>query len=173
MVAVVQLLSHVWLLVTSQTAACEAAQSFTISGSLLSSCSLSPWCHPTILSSVIPFSCLQSFPESGSFPMSWLFASGGQSIGASASDSVLPTNIQDSGLISFRIDWFDLLAVQRTLKSLLQHHSLKVWILWCSALFMVQLSYPYMTSRQTVVLTTGFCWQSKCLWFLIHCLDLP
>ena len=59
------------------------------------SCPLSWWCHPTISSSVIPFSCLQSFPASGSFPMSWLFTSGGQSFGASASASVLPVNIQD------------------------------------------------------------------------------
>ena len=84
-------------------------------------CPLSEWCHPTISSSVVPFSsCLQSFPASGSFLMSQLFASGGQNIGASASASVLPTNIQ--GLISFRMDWLDLLTVQGTLKSLLQHH---------------------------------------------------
>ena len=71
---------------------------------------LSHWCHPTISSSVIPFSsCLQSFPASGSFPMSQFFTSGGQSIGASASASVLPMNIQ--GLISFRMNWLDLLAV--------------------------------------------------------------
>ena len=80
--------------------------------------------------------------------MSQLFPSGGQSIGASASvlseDSV---NISEySGLISFRFDWFDLLAVQGTLKSLLQHHSLKASILQHSALFMAQLSHPYMTS---------------------------
>ena len=67
--------------------------------------------------------------------MSQLFTSYGQSIGASASASVLPMNIQ--GLISFKIDWFDLLAVQVTLKSLLKHHSLKASILWCSAFFMV------------------------------------
>ena len=77
-------------------------------------CPSSQWCHPTISSSVVPFSCLQSFPASGSFPTSCLFTSGGQSIGTSA--SVLPVNIQ--GLISFRIDWFDLLAVQSTFKSL-------------------------------------------------------
>ena len=65
-------------------------------GACSNSCPLSQWCHPTISSSVIPFaSCLQSFPASGSFPMSWLFALGGQSIGASASASVLPMNIQD------------------------------------------------------------------------------
>ena len=67
-------------------------------------------------------SCLQSFPPSGSFPMSQFYASGGQSIGVSASASVLPLNIL---LISFRMDWLDLLAVQGTLKSLLQHHSSK------------------------------------------------
>ena len=73
------------------------------------SCPSSQWCHPTISSSVVPFSsCLKSFPASGSFPMSWLFASGGQSIGVSASASVLPMNIQDwfplgrTGLISLR-----------------------------------------------------------------------
>ena len=77
----------------------------------------SQWCHPTISSSVIPFSRLQSFPASGSFPLSQFFASGGQSIGVSASASVLAMNIQD-----FRIDWLDLLAVQGTLSS---NHSLK------------------------------------------------
>ena len=133
-------------------------------------CPLSWWCHPTISLSLACFSCPQSFPASKSFLMSWLFTSGGQIKYWHCSIS---SSNEYSGLASFKIDWFDLLAVQRTLKSLLQHHSLKVWILWCSALFMVQLSYPYMTSRQTVVLTTGFCWQSKCLWFLIHCLDLP
>ena len=82
---VVQSLSCVWLFVTSWTAACQASLSFTISQSLLKLMSLSWWFHPTISSSVIPFSsCLQSFPASGSFPMSWLFISGGQSIGASA-----------------------------------------------------------------------------------------
>ena len=65
--------------------------------------------------------------------------------------SVLPTNI--SGLISFRIDWFHLLAVQGTLKSLLQHHSSKASILQCSAFFIVQLSYPYITTRKTIALT--------------------
>ena len=112
-----------------------------------SSCPLSRWCHPTILSSVIPFSfCLQSFPASGSFPMSWLFASGGQNIGTSALASVLP-------MISFRIDWFDLLAVQGNLKSL-QHHNLNVSIFRCSAFFIVQLSHPYMSSGKTITLTT-------------------
>ena len=94
------------------------------SGACSNSCTLSRWCHPTISSSVVPFSsCLQSFPASGSFQMSQLFAWGGQSIGVSASASVLPNEY--SGLISFRTDWLDLLAVQRTLKSLLQHHGSK------------------------------------------------
>ena len=81
------------------------------------SCPLSQWCHPTISSSVIPFSsCPQSFQASGSFPMSQFFASGGQSIGITASTSVLPMH---PGLISFRRDWVDLLAGQGTLTSLL------------------------------------------------------
>src|SRR5574340_1228261 len=90
-------------------------------GACSNSCSLSRGCHPTISSSVFPFSsCPQSFPASGSFQMSQLFASGGQSIGVSASTSVLPMNAQDSLRISLRMDWLDLLAVQGTLKSLLQ-----------------------------------------------------
>ena len=97
------------------------------------------WCHPTISSSVVPFSShLQSFPASGSFPMSQFFASSGQS---SFNFSISPSK-QHSGLISFRMDWLDLLAVQGTLKSLLQHCSSKASILWCSAFFIVQLSHP-------------------------------
>ena len=108
-------------------------------------------CHPIISSYVITFSsCPQSFPASGSFQMSQLFSSGGQSIGVSASTSVLPKH---PGLISFRMDWLDLLAVQGTLKSLLQHHSSKASILWCSAFFIVQLSHFYMTTGKTIALT--------------------
>ena len=81
--------------------------------------------------------------------MSQLFARGGQTIGVSASTSVLPMNTQDS----FRMDWVDLLAVQGTLKSLLQHHSSKASILLCSAFFIVQLSHPYMTTGKTIALT--------------------
>ena len=115
------------------------------------SCPLSQWCHPTVSSSIIPFSsCLQSFSASGSFPISSLFASGGQSIGASASAPVLPVNIE---LTSFRIDWFNLFAIQGTLKSLLQNHTLKTSILWHSAFFMVQLSHLYMTTGKTIALT--------------------
>ena len=89
-------------------------------------------CHSLLL-------LLSIFPSIRVFPMSQLFASGGQSTGGSA-------------LISFRIDWFDF-AVQGTLKSLLQHHSSKATILWCSAFFMVQLSHSYMTTGKTVALT--------------------
>ena len=92
--------------------------------------------HPTMSFSVLPFSsCIQSFPASGFFPESQLFTSGGQGIGASASASVLPMN--NSGLIFFRIDWLDLLAVHGTLQSLLQHHSSKASFLQHSAFFMV------------------------------------
>ena len=83
--------------------------------------------------------------------MSQFFASGGQSIRVSASKSVSPSN-EYSGLISFRMDWLDLLAVQRTLKSL-QHHSSKASILQHSAFFKVQLSHPYMTTGKTIALT--------------------
>ena len=116
------------------------------------SCPLSRWCHPTISFSVGPFSsCLQSFPASGSFPVSQLFISCGQSTWR-FSFSISPSN-EYSGLISYRIDWLDLLAVQGTLKSLLQHHTLKATILWCSAFFMVQLSYPFMATGKTIALT--------------------
>ena len=116
-------------------------------------CPLSWWCHPTILSSVVPFSsCPQSFPASGSLKISQLFATGAQSIGVSTSTSVLPMNTQD-WLISFGMDWLDLLAVHGTLKSLLQHHSSKASILRCSAFFTVQLSHPYMTKGKTIALT--------------------
>ena len=92
---VVQSLSHVWLFVTSWTAALWASLSFTISWSLLKLMVIELVMPSNVSSSVTPFSsCLQSFPASGAFLMSWLFASGGQSVGASASASVLPMNIQ-------------------------------------------------------------------------------
>ena len=115
-----------------------------------SSSPLSRWCHLTISSSIIPFSsCLQSFLASESFPVSWLFTSGGQSVGASASASVLTMNIHDW----FLLGWIDLLAVQWTLKSLLQHHSSKASILRRLAFFIVQLSRLYMTTGKTIALT--------------------
>jgi len=91
----VQSLSHVRLFVIPWTAAHQASLSITNSWNLLKLHPSSRWCHPTISSSVVPFSRLQSFPASGSFPVSQLLASGGQSIGVSASASVLPINIQD------------------------------------------------------------------------------
>ena len=107
---------------------------------------LSWWCYPTISSSVVPFSsCPQSFPASGSlrirWPKYWSF-----SFNISLSN-------EHPGLISFRMDWLDLLAVQETLKSLIQHHSSKASVLRCSAFFTVQLSHPYMTTGKTIALT--------------------
>ena len=115
------------------------------------SCALSLGCHLTISSSVVPFSSyLQSFPTSGSFQMSQLFTSGDRSTGASA--SACPSN-EYSELVSFTIDWFDLLAVQGTLKSLHQHQSPKASILLCSAHFMVQLSHHTWLLEKTIALT--------------------
>ena len=119
------------------------------------SCPLSQWYHPTISSSIAPFfSCLQSFLASGSFPKSRLFVSGRQSIGASASASVLPM------LISFRIDWFELFAVQGTLKSLLQHHSLKASVLQRSYYYIIP---QYSNTLQKMKLN----WLLK-VWKVIH-----
>ena len=117
------------------------------------SCPLSWWCHSTISSSVVPLSsCRQSFPAPESFQMGQLFTSGGQSIGVSFSFNISPSN-EYSGLISFKMDWLELLAVQGTLKSLLQHHSSKASILQHSAFFIVQLSHPHMTTGKTIDLT--------------------
>ena len=117
-------------------------------GARSDSCPSSQWCHPAISSSVIPFSC-PVFPSIRVFsnesalrlrwPESWNF-------------SFSPSN-EHPGLISFGMDWLDLLAVQRTLKSLLQHHSSKASILQCSAFAIVQLSHPYITTGKTIALT--------------------
>ena len=113
------------------------------------SCPLSQWCHPTISSSVISFSfCLQSFPASGSFPVSWLFISGDPNW----SFSISPSN-EYSRLISFKIDLFNLPLSKGLSKSLLQHHNSKASFLQCSVFFMVQLSHPYMTPGKTIPLT--------------------
>ena len=123
-------------------------------GTYTNSCPSHWWCHTTISSSVVPFSSrLQSFPAAGFFPSEsvlcikwpkyWSF-----------SFSISPSN-EYSGLISFRMDWLDLLAVQETLKSLLQHHSSKASVLRHSAFFIVQLSYPYMTTGKTIVWLDG------------------
>ena len=115
------------------------------------SCPSSQWCHPSIASSVVRFSsCPQSLPESVfsnestlcmRWPKYWSF-----------SLSISPSK-EHPGLISFRMDWSDLLAVQGTLKSLLQHHSSKASILQRSAFFTVQLSHPYVTTEKTIALT--------------------
>ena len=117
------------------------------------SCLSSWWCHPTISSSVIPFSCcLQSFPISGSFPTSQFFKSGDAKYW-SFSFSISPSK-EYSGLISFSMDWLDLFEVQGTLKSLLQDHSSKASIIRHSAFFIAQLSHPHMTTGKTIALST-------------------
>ena len=112
------------------------------------SCPLSRWCHPTISSSVTSFFCFPSirgFSNKSAlhirWPKYWNF-----------SISTSPSN-EYSQLISFRMDWFELLAVQGTLNSLLQHHNSKASIFLCSALFMVQFSHPYMTTGKTITIT--------------------
>ena len=95
MFSLVQSLSHVWLFATPWTAAHQASPSITNFGTCSNSCPWSQWCYLTISSSVLPFSCLQSFPASGSFPMNQFFTSGGQSTGVSALASVLPMSIQN------------------------------------------------------------------------------
>ena len=124
------------------------------------SCLSSWWCHPTISSSVVPFSShLQSLPSSGSFPVSQFFASGGQSIGVSASASVLPMIIQDW----FPLGWTGLNSLQskrlsRVFYNFLRRSSQELLhssksILWCSAVFIVQLLHPYITTGKTTALT--------------------
>ena len=100
-------------------------------------------CCPLLLPSI--FSIIRVFYNESALPIRWPKY-------GSFSFSISPFN-EYSGLISFRIDWFDLLAIQRALKSLLQHHNLEVSILWCSAFFMVQLSCLYMTTGKTIALT--------------------
>ena len=118
----VQSLCHIWLFVTPWTTECRAPAIATISWSLLKFMPIGSVMLSDISSFVTPFSCcLQSFPASGCFPISWLLASGDQRV-KSFSFSISPSN-EYSVLISFRIDWLDLLAVQGTLKSLLQHHN--------------------------------------------------
>ena len=121
--------------------------------------------NPAISFSVIPFSSRpQSLPASGSFPVSQLFARGPKYW--SFSLSVSPSN-EHPGLISFRMDWLDLFAVQGPLKSPLQHHSSKASIFQHSAFFTVQLLRPYMTTGKTIALTRQTFVAKKCLCFLI------
>ena len=147
---VLQSLSHFWLFVTPWTAARQASLSFTISQSLLKLMSIESvmpsnhfvLCHPLLLLPSI-FPSIRVFSHQSAlrirWPKCWSF-------------SIHPSN-EYSGMISFRIDWLDLLAVKGTLKSLLQHHSSKASILQYSAFFMVQLSLSYMTNGKTIALT--------------------
>ena len=134
---------------TPWAAACQASPSITNSRSLLKLMSIELMMPSSYLILCFPLLLLPSiFPSIRAFssesvlhirwPEYWSF-----------SFSISPSN-EYSGLISFRIDWFDLLAVQGTLKSLLQHHSSKASILWCSAFFFIQLSHPYMTTGKTI-----------------------
>ena len=144
-VVVVQSLSHVWLFVTPWTAACQASLSITISQSLLKLMSIESvmpsnhfiLCHPFLLLPSI-FPSIRVFSNELALHIRWLKY-------WRFSFSISPSS-EYSGLISFKIDWFDLLAVQGTLKSLLQHQISKASILWCSAFFTVQLSHLYMTT---------------------------
>ena len=133
---VIQSLSQVHLFATPWTTACQASLFFTISWSWLRLMSFESIRPSAISFSVAYFSCPQSFPTSGSFPISWLFPSGGQSIQASA--SVLSMNTQ--GWFPLGLTVFFLLAVPGTLKSLLQQHSLKASVFRYSAFFMVLIS---------------------------------
>ena len=147
-----QLLSRVWLFVTPWTAACQAALSITNFWSLfkvISIVSMMPFNHLILYRALLPPSIFPSIRVFSSesvlcirWPKYWSF-----------SFSFSPSN-EYSGLISFRMDWLDPLAVQGTLKSLLQHHSSKASILRHSAFFMVQLSHLYMKTRKTIALTT-------------------
>ena len=149
-VVVVQSLSHGQLFATPCTAACQAPLSFTNSWSLLRFMSIESMmpsnypilcCPFLVLSSVFPI--IRVFSNESAlcirWPKYWSF-------------SISPSN-EYSGLISFRMDWLDLLPVQETLKSLLQHHNSKASILRLSAFFMVQLSHPYVTTGKTITLT--------------------
>ena len=149
---VVQWLSHTWLFATCELQHARLPWPVPRPWTWSNSCPLSQWCHPTISSSVIPFSSsLQFFPASGYVLMIQLFTSGG-SKHWSFSFKISPSN-EYSGLISFRIDLFDHFGVQWTLKSLLQHHSSKASILWHSVFFIVQISHSYMITGKTIALT--------------------
>ena len=146
----IQLLNHVWLFVTPWIAACQAPLSITNSRSLLMSIeSVMPsshliLCRPLLLLPPIP-PTIRAFSNESTLLMRWPKY-------WSFSFSISPSN-EHPGQISFRTDWLDLLAVQGTLKSLLQHHSSNASIFWCSAFFTVQLSYPYMTTGKSIALT--------------------
>ena len=127
------------------------------------------WCHPTILSSVIPFSsCLQYFSASGSFQMGQFFASGAQSIGVSASASVLSMNSQDR----FPLGWIGrIFLLSKGLSRVFSNTTgSEASILWCSAFFIVQMSHLYRTTGKIIALTRRTLSARQCLCFLICCL---
>ena len=150
-VSSVQSLSHVQLFATQWITARQASLSITNAWSLLKLISIESvmssshlfLCHPLLLLPPIPPS-IRGFSSESTLHMRWPKY-------WSFSFSISPSN-EYSGLISLRIDWFDLVAIQGTLKSLLQYHSSKTSILWCSAFFMVQFSHPYMTTGKTIAL---------------------
>ena len=152
LVSSVQLLSHVWLFATPWTKASQASLSITNSQSLLKLMSIESvmssnhliLCHPLLLSPLI-FPSIRVFSSESALPISWPKY-------WSFSFNISPSN-EYSGLISFKIDWLDLHAVQGTLKSLLQHYSSKASILQCSVFFILQLSHLCMTTGKTIVLT--------------------
>ena len=120
------------------------------------------FCHPLLLPSIFP--SIRVFSNESVLCINWQKY-------WSFSFSISPSN-EYSGLISFRINWSDLLAFQGTLKSLLQHNSSKESVLWLSTIFMIQLSHPYMTIGKTIALTRWTSVGKKCLCFLICCLGL-
>ena len=143
---VVQLLSHVWLFATPCTAACKASLSFTIFLILLKLMSIEsvmPSNHLILLPSILPN--IRVFSNELALCIRW-------SKYWSLSFNISPSK-EYSGLTSFRIDWFDLLAIQGTLKSFLQHYNSKASILRCSAFFTVELSHPYVTTGKKIALT--------------------
>ena len=148
----VQSLSRVSLFVIPWTAARQASLSITNSQSYSNSCPLSWWCHPTIASSVVPFSsCFQSFSASGSFPVSQLFTWGGQSTEVSASTSVLPMNTQDWSPLGWT-GWISLQS--KGLSRVFSNTTVQKHKFFGVQLFLiVQLSHPYMTTGKTVALT--------------------
>ena len=170
-VGVLQSVSCVWHFVTPWSSIGHAFLSFTISQSFLiimSTESVTPsshliLCHPLLLLPSI-FPTIRVISNESALPISWTEY-------WSFSFSVNPSN-EYSWLIYFNIDWFDLLAFQGTLKSLLQHRSSKASFLWLSALFMIQLSHPYMTTGKTIAWLYGPLLAKWCLCFSKYCLGL-
>ena len=189
-IVVVQLLSHVWFFAAPWTAAHQASLSFTISQICSDLYLFSQWRHPTISSFVTSFSsCLQSFPASGSFPMGRLFTSGDQSIGASASASALPMNIQGW----FHLGLIDLVSLlPKRLSRVFSSTAVQKHQFFSAQPSLWSNSHPYMTTGKTIALTrwafigkvmslllnaqsrfvTAFLLKSKCSFFVLFCFVL-